>query len=136
MISVVFFFIGAIAASALAALVSTRGRKENARFWAAALVVAALIYIGFALRAPLGHLFLLESAGVVVYGFLAWLGVARSSWYLAIGWIGHVLWDMFQPVSSKTFVPAWYPVSYAGFDTAVAIWLATTLWRRSSLAKA
>ena len=136
MVSAEFFIFGVVAASALATLVSRVVPTQSAQFWAAALIIAALVYIGLALRAPLGPLLLLESAGVLVYGFVAWLGAARSAWYLAIGWIGHVLWDMFQPASSKPFVPAWYPVSCAGFDTVVAIWLAVTLWRRSRLVEA
>ena len=134
--SAAVFILGVVAASALATLVSRVAPRQSAQFWAAALVIAALIYIGFALRAPLGPLLLLEAAGVLVYGFVAWLGIARSPWYLAIGWIAHVLWGIFQPASSKVFVPAWYPVSCAGFDTVVAIWLAVTLWRRSRLVEA
>ncbi len=120
MVSVASFLAGVVAAVRLARWVSRRRRT----------------YIGFALRAPVGRLLALEVAGVVVYAVVAWLGVTRSPWYLAVGWMGHILWDMLQPLSSRAFVPGWYPAFCAGFDAAVATWLAVALRRRTGLAEA
>jgi hypothetical protein len=87
------------------------------------LVVAALIYVGFAVVGKASAFWiLLELGGVFFYSGLAWLGYKKSSWWLAIGWTFHVLWDvaLHQFASGSGFTPAWYPPVCIGFDLVVA----------------
>ena len=113
--------------SALGALLvlyaRTGGHAREAPVFALGLVVAAVIYIGFALAngAPVSSL-LLESLGALPFGLLAWLGWRRSQVWLALGWAGHVAWDLglHAGAGAPAFVPSWYPVVCTSFDLLVA----------------
>lgn len=106
-------------------------RRENVAL-AAGLAVAALIYFAAAvdieigsLQAPASHPLSLEIAGVVLFTLLAVLGLRVSPWLLAIGWAGHVLWDVWvHPGGSFGFLPDWYAPLCIGFDLVVAGYVA------------
>jgi hypothetical protein len=89
--------------------------------FAAGLVVAALIYVGFAIaRGTTGSL-LVELGGVALFTAIAFLGMRYSRWFLAAGWAAHVGWDLFlHPVDTSSYAPWWYPALCLGFDLAVA----------------
>jgi uncharacterized protein DUF6010 len=99
------------------------GPARETPVFALGLIVAALIYIGFALAngAPVRSL-LLESLGVIPFGLLAWLGSRRSQLWLALGWAAHTAWDLgfHLGASAPAFVPSWYPVVCTSFDLLVA----------------
>ena len=98
------------------------GRRER-HWYAFGLIVAAVIYVGFALvgAAPLRWT-AIELAGVVPYAVFAWLGLRYSAWWLAVGWAAHPAWDVGVHLITGTpvFVPAWYPTVCIGFDLLVA----------------
>jgi hypothetical protein len=110
---------------------ATRHRTADARrrLYATWLVLAALIYVGFAAvgrarGAWLGY----ELLGVVVFGALAWIG-RRHGRALASGWAAHVLWDVLLHVGNRPgaiYTPQWYPWVCVSFDLLVA---AATLGR-------
>jgi hypothetical protein len=129
MISMALFLLGALVAAVLVKLVSGGGLRFAIGMWALALLGAALIYVGFALRSPTLNMLSLEAVGLIIYGPFVWLARLRSPWYLVAGWLGHIAWDALQPASARVFVPAWYPAACAGFDLVVAIWLAVALRR-------
>ena len=85
--------IGAVLGALFAIFARMRKRAEP-RVLALGLLVAALIYVGLALAHPERRWLLIELAGVVLYGGLAWLGLRFSPWWLALGWLGHVGWDV------------------------------------------
>jgi hypothetical protein len=89
------------------------------------LLVTALIYVGFALAAEDRNRSLaVEAFGVLLFGLLAWLGLRRSLWWLSIGWLGHVAWDVGLHLDrTLAAVPAWYPLFCVGFDLVVAGYL-------------
>ncbi len=99
------------------------GPAREGPVFALGLVVAAMIYVGFALAngAPVRSL-VLESLGVLPFGFLAWLGSRRSQLWLAVGWAAHVAWDLGLNAGARApgFVPSWYPVVCTSFDLLVA----------------
>lgn len=103
-------------------LAQRRKRSGEIRLLALGLVAAALIYIGLALSAGADHRWLtLGTAGLAVFGMLAWLGVRTSLWWLALGWVAHVGWHVgFHLDRTQTFVPTWYPLLCVGFDLVVA----------------
>lgn len=99
---------------------------------AVALVITALIYVGFAIfgiltnSANLNWLWL-EIFGVGIYFLPAFLGVRKSMWFLAIGWAAHVLWDTILHFGENvTFVPDFYPPVCIGFDLVIAAYIC---WR-------
>jgi len=64
---------------------------------------------------------LIELSGVALFGVLAFFGVRRSAYFLALGWAAHVAWDLLlHPVHVSSYVPWWYPVACIGFDLVVA----------------
>jgi hypothetical protein len=90
--------------------------------WAIFLVLAAAIYVAFALREA-GWM-RLELAGLVGYTALAWYGVRRPR-LLALGWLLHAGWDaVLHAGAPETLVPGWYRWACLGFDVVAAIHLA------------
>ena len=75
---------------ALAVVFSRIGDSMGPRIsvlYAIGLLVAAVIYVGFASYPAEGRPWLyVELGGVALYGGAAWLGVRHSGWWLAIGW--------------------------------------------------
>lgn len=102
------------------------------------LVVAALVYCGFALVAARPGWLGLEIVGVALYGTFAVLGVRRSAVWLAVGWAGHVGWDVGLHAHGVGAVvaPQWYVAACIGFDLAVATGLLGSRPLRGSDTKA
>ncbi len=109
--------------------------RAEIRVLASGLLVAALIYIGFAAVGGAGLAWLLiEVAGAVVYGALAWLGTRRSHLWLAVGWGLHPAWDAGLHLlgAGAPFTPTWYAVACISFDVAVAVYVG--FWPRADRA--
>jgi hypothetical protein len=126
---------GAVLAGLLAVALRSRGRVSALRFWAMGLVVAAAIYLVFALAAaaPL-RVWLGEAAGLALFGSLAIVGARRAPWLLAAAWVAHVAWDVGLHPAGGGVVPAWYPPLCIGFDLAAALAIAARQARRASTA--
>ncbi len=105
------------------------GRRARV-WWAGGLVVAALVYVAFAVARgapPLALAF--EAAGVVGYGMFAWLGLRGHAGWLAAGWLLHPLWDVGLH-TGFALAPAWYVWACLGFDVVVGVWLYLDAVRR------
>jgi hypothetical protein len=87
---------------------------------AIALVVTALIYVGFGLYSGYVGWIFTEVVGVPIYAVFAWLGLKRSGWFLAIGWALHPVWDAGLHGYGTPFVPHWYIGGCVGFDLIVS----------------
>jgi hypothetical protein len=95
--------------------------RDRRRVFGIGLLIAAAIYIVFALSRGNLNALLVESIGVVLFGILAFLGVRYSAYFLALGWMAHIAWDLLlHPVNVSSYAPWWYPVACIGFDLAVA----------------
>lgn len=93
-------------------------------FWRVGLVIAALIYVGFALFGQNWEWLPIELLGVLIYGVFFWLSKYISPYFIAAGWALHVLWDIFlHPGGHPGYVPTWYPPICLGFDLFMAIYL-------------
>ncbi len=93
----------------------------------AVLLVAALVYIVFAVRAGEGTFWVVgELVGVGIYGTMGLLGLRGSPWWLAAAWAAHPLWDValhyFGPGGS--FAPVGYTIPCLSFDLLVAAYVA------------
>ena len=107
--------------------------KDHA-FWRTGLIVAALIYVGFAVVGQSWEHLPLEVAGVAIYGLFVWLSKRYALFWLALGWLFHVAWDLFLPVHSyAAFVPSWYPGICLGFDLVIAAYIFWVYQKRSEL---
>jgi hypothetical protein len=114
---------GAVLGALFAAAARRLGGDGELRILALGLAVAALIYVGLALPSPAGRWLVVETAGVVIFGGIAWLGLRRPGW-LALGWTAHVVWDVALHLErTQPVVGAWYPLACIGFDLIVAGYL-------------
>jgi len=106
---------------------AARRRRRFPRYevwaWAGFLVVAALIYVGFAVfNGASAKWTWTELGGVAGYGLVAWTGAARFPQLVGVGWLLHVLWDVvLHPGGHPGFVPSWYPPLCLGFDVVVGV---------------
>ena len=111
----------------LTAKEAVRRRRRFPRYevwaWAGFLVVAALIYVGFAaFNGASAKWTWTELGGVAGYGLIAWMGAARFPQLVGVGWLLHVLWDVvLHPGGHPGFVPSWYPPLCLGFDVFVGV---------------
>lgn len=122
MVSHEFFWV--ILLGALLALpfcLFARRRRNPASTYAAGLVIAALIYVVFALTRGGGPALYLELGGVALFTLVALAGMRWSLLCLSGGWLFHVAWDLaLHPVDFSGYAPWWYPVLCIGFDLFVA----------------
>ena len=115
--------VGGAVNGAIFALVAVAIPRFSRQILAAALVVAALFYVGFALEAQSSAPWLAaELAGVGIYGYAAVRGVRGSAWWLVAGWAMHPAWDVALHASlpAGALAPAWYTTSCLTFDLMVA----------------
>jgi len=121
---------GIIAAAILVFFV----KKNKISFWRFALVIAALIYVGFALIAKQWDWLSIEFGGVILYSFFVFLSFKYSILFLALGWALHVLWDLLLHFNgSPGYVPEWYPGICLGFDLMVAGYLVWLFFRKKKI---
>ena len=113
-------------------------RRDATRFLFAALLVAALLYVVFALSAQAGLGWVaVELVGVVAYGAMGWLGLRRSQWWLAAAWALHPIWDLglhYPGIADSFAVPFDYPILCVSFDLLVAGYIALRASRGSESA--
>ena len=128
--------IGVAAAAVFIILARRLNREQELRLYALALVIAALIYVGFAARDVTYGWMALELTGVLIFMLAAVLGVKTSAWFLALGWAAHAAWDvMLHKLLDVAFVPDWYPVLCVGFDLLLAGYLVVGIRRDSFIMK-
>ena len=113
--------IGILCAAFLVGLSKKIYPRKIKRVWRDGLIIAALVYVGFALFAQNWEWLLIEIGGVLLYGTFAFLAKRFSVLFIGIGWGLHVLWDIFlHPNGHPGFVPEWYPGVCLGFDLVIA----------------
>jgi hypothetical protein len=129
--------LGAGACAAFVLLARRSGANIELRIYAAALVVAALIYVGFLVRGANAPWALVEVSGLALFALAALWGLRVSPLILASGWALHSGWDVLLHTSANTaFVPDWYPAVCAGFDLLLAVYIAARFKGKGQLRKA
>jgi hypothetical protein len=123
-----------LAAGAMFIALARRSHRENHVF-AFGLLLAALIYVGFALYENATDTWrLIEFAGAAFYGVLALLGLYRSKLWLAAGWALHVLWDAGLHLSyGNLHAPVWYVWVCLSFDVVVAAYIARNCFNTTAV---
>ena len=117
--------IGVISCGVFIALARRMSQQRELRLYALALVIAALIYVGFTARGATPAWLTLELAGLAVFTLCAWLGLKISALILALAWAAHAGWDVIlHKVLNVAFVPDWYPMVCVGFDLLLAGYIA------------
>jgi len=95
------------------------------------LLVAALLYIGFAVVGGSGSWLAVEIIGLPIYGVFYYLSGKYTGMWLSLGWLLHPLWDLVLHLNGPGGhgVPAWYPIACVSFDIAVALYILYRLKR-------
>ncbi len=116
--------LGAISCIVLIFLARTLSPKHELRLYAIALIIAALIYVGFTARGATLSWLVLELTGLMVFTLLALLGLKISTLILAFAWALHAAWDvLLHKLFDVAFVPDWYPLTCLSFDLLLAGYL-------------
>ena len=118
---------GVVLAEAFAALARWAGPQRALRMHAAALVVAGLAYVAFALAAGDATGLAVEAAGTAILLALAVVGYRRrSARIFALAWALHPLWDVgMHTLGRGGYAPHAYVVVCIGFDLLLAALLVT-----------
>lgn len=89
MLTALWLLLGLLLGAVFIAVARTKGGSER-RFLAVGLVIASLVYVGFAATDG-AHVpwVVWETFGTGFYGALAWLGLRYSPWWLVSGWAAH-----------------------------------------------
>lgn len=130
MIELAQILLGAVLALGFILLVRQVARDRELLVYAIGLVVAALVYVLFAAVGGDGRDLLIELGGVAVFGFFAAAGYWHSPMWVAVGWAGHVGWDvLLHPAGAGTYAPGWYVLLCIGFDLLVAGYIVARRYR-------
>ena len=134
-IDYISLILGLASAILLIALARRFSWKAEKRFWAFGLVIAAIIYILFALRSGIQTNWLvIEGAGILLFGSFAILGLRKHPAWIGIGWMSHSLWDylLHHHFAAPAFVPDGYAMACLSFDIVVGLYilLQSDRWQR------
>ena len=126
--------IGIVSAIASVFIVAKIYPNKDHAFWRMGLLIAAIIYVIFALIGGAFNYLPMEIMGVLFYGLFVWFSKKYALWWLAVGWAIHIAWDVFLHSSGDTpFVPSWYPGLCLGFDIVIAAYIVKVFLSRKSM---
>ena len=116
--------IGVILATLLLWILSRLSNKTRHFILFAGLMVAAFIYLLFALINFNLQWIFVESGGLTVFVIMSIIGLKKHPLFLGVGWLVHILWDVCLHTDPTTsFIPSWYPMFCVGFDLVIACYL-------------
>ncbi|MEN1728579.1 MAG: DUF6010 family protein, partial [Pseudomonadota bacterium] len=120
--NLVFFLLLGALGGWLLVLYAFRSKRNSQLILAQALVIAALIYLAFALIWANPLWIGIELLGVLLFSLFAWRGVRGSMLWLAAGWGLHPFWDagLHWWIADGHFAPRWYVIACLSFDLVVA----------------
>jgi hypothetical protein len=125
-IDILIILLGALIGGLLVLINRRWMPEQQGQVWANSLIIAALIYVGFALFGGRMDALGLEILGVILFTIPALLGMRYSAYFTAVGWLLHPIWDVaLHSVETTPFVYWWYPLICLGFDVLVGVYL---LW--------
>lgn len=86
--------IGALSCLVFVLVARQAGLKREMIVYSIALMIAALIYVGFAVAGgAIVSWLIIESVSLVLFSLVALFGLRRSARVLMIGWAAHAIWD-------------------------------------------
>jgi hypothetical protein len=114
--------LGLVAAAGFIGVALRSSPQFEQKVYGVGLLVAALIYVGFALVWGDAQWLVIELAGVAICGILLVAAVRAGFVLVALGWLLHPAWDLglhlYGP--GEHIVPQWYAVACVAFDLTVA----------------
>ncbi|MGB3542250.1 DUF6010 family protein [Rubrivirga sp.] len=95
------------------------------RWWMLGLIVAALVYVGFAVARsapPMAIAF--EAGGVFLYGAIAANGLRGDVRWIGAAWLLHPVWDIgLHHPGGFAYAPTEYVLLCSTFDVVVGVYL-------------
>lgn len=124
--TVIWLFAGLVLVAPLLLFASRRGLEANRRVFGNGLLVAAGIYVAFAVTQASAFWLTIETLGLATFSIFYWLGTKYSIYWIALGWAVHPAWDGVIHVAGAgdQIAPLWYAVACISFDLAIAGYLA------------
>lgn len=134
-VTMLWLLFGLILVAPLLYFADAKNLDDASRLLGKSLVVAAFVYVLFAVAWGGDKYWLaIEALGIAVYGLFYWLSLRGSPLWLAVGWLAHPVWDvplhLLGPGSH--IVPEWYAVACVSFDAAVALYIICRVKRAST----
>ena len=125
MIYSLFLLLGAIASLPLLYYVHNKDEQLLHEVLGRCLLIAALIYVAFALLWGDSQWVVFEVIGVLIFGLFIRGAKRYSLYFLALGWGLHPIWDVGLHLigPGRHIAPSWYVVVCISFDFAVAIYI-------------
>ncbi|MFY8274642.1 hypothetical protein AAEU32_11020 [Pseudoalteromonas sp. SSDWG2] len=129
MLMLLCLLVGTLGGWVLTLFAYRQGNEHPSNILGAGLIIAALIYVFFALLYANTTWLVIEFAGVGVCSLLFWLAKRYSIYFLAIGWLLHPVWDvgLHLIVQDGQFAPLWYVYLCISFDVVVALGMVKAL---------
>ena len=134
MLIVVWLLLGLILGAAYTCWTRALPTPMELRALSTGLIVAAAIYVGFAVAWGTRNWVFLELSGVIIYSIFVFLTYRFSPYWLAAGWGFHPAWDVFLHLLGEghTIAPYWYVVACISFDVLVAVYILILVAIRTS----
>jgi len=130
------YLIGLLLSLAAAGLAITVGLDRDRAFYPTVLIVMASYYVLFAVLATSGRTLVVEILVASGFLLLATIGFKQSLWFVAMGLIGHGVFDIVHHLFIENpGVPHWWPGFCLVFDVILGGLLAVCLLRRSLAAR-
>lgn len=120
-----WLLLGLLLGAALIVYARSYRAKGEKILLAKALVIAAIIYVLFAIIWGNTTWLLIEIIGVPIYGVFAWAAMRYTAYWLAIGWLLHPLWDVWLHLLGPGYLvaPEWYATACITFDILIACYI-------------
>ena len=131
------YVIGLTLAGAVALFATVVGLACERSFFATVLIVVGSYYVLFAAMGASSRTLLAEIVVAGIFLLLAVLGFKGSLWVLAVGLIGHGIFDFVHHfLIDNPGVPRWWPGFCMAFDVAFGVLLGVRLIRQPRLSDA
>lgn len=136
MTQALWLLLGVVAAALYVIFARRRGPGREQAILALGLVIAAVIYVGFAVIWGNSLWIAIEMGGLLIYGLFVLLAWRYAMFWLALGWAAHPLWDILLHWFGRghTIAPEWYVLACLSFDLLVASYIFVRIrgWRDES----
>lgn len=125
------YLIGLLLAILVVGFSALIGFDRERSFYATVLIVVASYYALFAVMAGSGRTLLVEILAASVFCVFAVFGFKENLWLVAVGLIGHGIFDFFRRgLIENPGVPRWWPGFCLAFDVVFGGWLAVRLLQK------
>ena len=125
------YLIGILLAGAVVVFAASIGLDRERSFYVTTLIVVASYYALFAVMGGSRHALIIEVLAASVFCVLAALGFRGNIWLLAVGLIGHGVFDFARRgLIENPGVPRFWPGFCMAFDVVFGGWLVVRLLQK------